>query len=252
MNTNAIKELLYRLADDELVIGHRNSEWTGLGPILEEDIAFSSMAQDEIGHAQAYYMILHELFDEKSPDIIGFQRKPEAFRSCHLVEQPITDYAFSLMRHFLYDYAEAVRLRDLMGSTFRPLAELAKKLYREEKYHLLHAHTWIMQLGNATPESVDRMQRALEATFPMAFGMFEPTTFNKALAEDGVQSTEEILEERWLEEIKEILAKTKLKIPDLGDKTAFYGGRTGKHSKHLAPLLEEMTEVVAIDPSASW
>ena len=114
MNVEAIKDLLYRIADDELIIGHRNSEWTGIGPILEEDIAFSSMAQDEIGHAHSWYNMLNGLFGEKEPDIIAFHRTPEEFRSCYLVEHPITDYAFSLVRHVLYDIAEQVRLESLM------------------------------------------------------------------------------------------------------------------------------------------
>ncbi|HEX2900622.1 MAG TPA: Phenylacetic acid catabolic protein, partial [Bacteroidia bacterium] len=126
MNTEAIKDLLYRLGDDDLILGHRQSEWTGIGPILEEDIAFSSMAQDEIGHAQAYYVILNELFGEPTPDVIGFGRKADAFRSSQLVEHPIGDYAFSLIRHALYDIAESIRLEELTRSSFRPLAELAK------------------------------------------------------------------------------------------------------------------------------
>ena len=137
MNFDAIKDLLYRLADDDLIIGHRNSEWTGLGPILEEDIAFSSMAQDEVGHAQAYYMILHELLEEPAPDTIAFARHSSDFRSCHLVEYPIGGYAFSLVRHMLYDTAEAVRLNALSRSSFKPLAELSNKLAREELYHQL-------------------------------------------------------------------------------------------------------------------
>ena len=139
MNFDAIKDLLLRMADDELIVGHRMSEWTGMGPILEEDIAFSSMAQDEIGHSQSYLIILHELLGEQHPDVVAFQRKPEDFTSCHLTELPNKDYAFSLIRHFLYDIAEGIRLDALRKSSFKPLAELAKKLSREEKYHMLHA-----------------------------------------------------------------------------------------------------------------
>ncbi len=101
MIKNAITELITKMADDELILGHRNSEWTGLGPIMEEDIAFSSMAQDKIGHAWALYRILQEQLEGEDPDQFAFMRTENDFKCCHLVEMPIGTYDFSLMRHFL-------------------------------------------------------------------------------------------------------------------------------------------------------
>ena len=98
----ALKDLIFRMADDQLILGHRNSEWTALGPILEEDIAFSSMAQDKLGHSLALYQVLNKL-GEAEPDTLAFTREEKDFKCCHLVEYPIGDYAFSLMRHFLFD-----------------------------------------------------------------------------------------------------------------------------------------------------
>lgn len=252
INLAATKDLLYRLADDELIIGHRNSEWNGIGPILEEDIAFSSMAQDEIGHAQAYYIMLNEIFGEAHPDQIAFNRKEADFRSCKLVEQPIVDYAYSLVRHFCYDVAEGIRLDSLRQSSFRPLGELAKKLGREEKYHTLHAQTWISQLGRATPESNRRLQEALDIVYPLAFGLFEPTSFDAEIKAEGLMATEAELEATWVAEMKSLLEAADLKVPAVEDKTIGYGGRSGKHSEHLAPLLLEMSEVFSLDPAASW
>ena len=102
----AIKDLLFRMADDELIIGHRNSEWTGIGPILEEDLAFSSMAQDKLGHALANYSLLEKEYGEKNPDELAFARDAKSFRCCQLVEYPIGEYDFTLVRHFLFDTAE--------------------------------------------------------------------------------------------------------------------------------------------------
>ncbi len=252
INFDALKDILYRLADDELIIGHRNSEWTGIGPILEEDIAFSSMAQDEIGHAQAYYILLNDLMGEGHPDQIAFNRKAADFRSCHLVEYPIVDYAFSLVRHFCYDSAEAIRLESLRSSSFRPLGELAKKLSREEKYHQLHALTWIGQLGRATDESNRRLQEALDLAYPMAFGLFEPTEMDEVIAKEGLMARESELEAAWVTEMEKQITAAGLKVPEVADKTAHYGGRKGQHSEHLPPLLLEMTEVFAIDPEAAW
>lgn len=252
MDFELIKDLLFRLADDDLIIGHRNSEWTGMGPILEEDIAFSSMAQDEVGHAQAYYMLMHEWMEEAHPDQVAFNREASAFRSCHLVEYPIGDYAYSLVRHALYDIAESIRLEDLSKSSFSPLAELAKKLGREEKYHLLHAHTWISQLGSATEESNRRLQEALNEAFPVAYSIFEPTAATPALAEAGVASDETVLMEKWEAQTHELFSKAGLQIPVVADKSLHFGGRKGQHTEHLAPMLKEMTEVFAIDTTAKW
>ncbi len=251
MNKEAIKDLLYRLADDELIIGHRNSEWTGMGPILEEDIAFASMAQDEIGHAQAFYMLLQEL-GEQDPDTVAFTRPANLFKNSQLVEHPNYDYAFSLARHFCYEVAEFIRLNDLCRSSYKPLAELAAKLVREEKYHFLHAKTWFNQLANANQDSYNRMQTAFNQAFPMAFSLFEPTEFTDVLAETGVQSGELVLLEKWAMEIENILKETRISIPNDFDPKLHFGGRVGIHTEHLNPLVSEMTEVYSIDPSAKW
>lgn len=122
-----IKELLTKMADDDLIIGHRNSEWTGLGPILEEDISFSSMAQDKIGHALGLYSILHDEFSESEPDTFAFHRKETDFKCCHLVELPIGEYDFSVIRHFLFDHAEKLRYELLESSSFEPWLNLRRR-----------------------------------------------------------------------------------------------------------------------------
>src|SRR5580693_6301805 len=153
MEATALKDLLYKMADDALIIGHRNSEWTGIGPMLEEDLAFSSMAQDKIGHAQALYSILHEILGEPEPDKVAFLREENLFKCCQFVELPIGEYDFSIVRQFLFDHAEAIRYDMLTGSSFQPLAQIAKKVKGEIKYHVMHADTFLKQLGTGTEES---------------------------------------------------------------------------------------------------
>lgn len=251
MDNEALKELLYRIADDQLILGHRNSEWTGMGPLLEEDIAFSSMAQDKIGQSLALYTMLHEL-GEGDPDSLAFMREVQAFRNCIFVELPNGEYDFSLMRHFLYDNALAIRFEMLTGSSFKPLAELAAKVTAELKYHTLHANTWIRQLGSATPESIGRMQKSLETALPYAVGMFEQSPFEDDLIKKRIFAGEKILELQWRERITAVLSSTNLEPPDWADITAINGGRLGRHSEHLQPLLSEMAEVFRIDPHAEW
>lgn len=247
----AIKELIYKMADDVLILGHRNSEWTALGPILEEDIAFSSMAQDKLGHAFALYQILNSMGDA-NPDTIAFTRKAKDFKCCHLVEYPIGDYDFSLMRHFLFDKSQAIRFELIAGSSFQQLANVAKKFRGELKYHTMHADAWIEQLGNAGNESNLRMQTSLDKCFPLALGIFEPGDYEEVLLTGGIFPGEKILRDRWVDEISTVLLKANLKLPDVFTQTSDSGGRKGNHTEYLQPLLDEMSEVYSIDPDAEW
>lgn len=247
-----IKELITKMADDDLIIGHRNSEWTGLGPILEEDISFSSMAQDKIGHALGLYSILHDELKESNPDTFAFSRKETEFKCCHLVELPIGEYDFSLVRHFLFDHADKLRYETLEASSFQPLAKFAKKIHGEIKYHIFHADSWISSLGKATEESRGRLQSALNYSFPFALGIFESGDFEKELISEKVFIGEKQLQSIWLEKITPIVEASGLKIPDVKNQAEHYGGRKGYHTEYLKPLLTEMTEVVRTDESATW
>jgi ring-1,2-phenylacetyl-CoA epoxidase subunit PaaC len=247
----AIKELLFKIADDQLIIGHRNSEWTGLGPILEEDIAFSSIAQDKIGQSLALYNILHDM-GENEPDELGFSRKAADFKCCHLVEVPNGEYDFSLMRHFLFSHAENQRFEMLTESSLDPLANLAKKLKGEVKYHIMHADTWILQLGRGSEEGRTRLQTALNSSFNLALGIFEPGDYENELEEMKTFEGENALQKKWLEKIEPIIDKAMLKLPDKNSWNPSYGGRKGNHTQYLQPLLDEMAEVFKIDPEAEW
>lgn len=248
---SAIKDLLYKIADDLLIIGHRNSEWTGLGPILEEDISFSSMAQDKIGQSMSVFQILHQL-EEGEPDTVAFNRLAEKFHCSQFVELPNGEYDFSLMRHFLYDHADQLRFEMLAKSSYEPIAKLAQKIKGELKYHVYHANIWITKLGNANEESHTRMKNALNECWNFALGMFEESEFENVLIDEKIFAGENELKKKWLENITPILEKASLKIPDESTWKPVYGGRNFFHTKHLKPLVEEMSEVFNIDPGAEW
>lgn len=251
MDYTALKELLYKLADDQLIIGHRNSEWTGMGPLLEEDIAFSSMAQDKIGQSHALYKMLHDL-GEAEPDTIAFMRNSDQFHNCKFTELPNGEYDFSLIRHFLFDHAEAIRFKLLTQSSYTPLADLAKKIQGEIRYHTMHANTWIKQLGTATDVSIQRLQAALDMALPYALGIFEPSPYEQDLITTGIFVGEKVLEDEWKATIKAVLQQTQLTLPALDTITPAYGGRAGMHTEELQPLVEEMSAVFRIDPTAQW
>lgn len=245
----AVVNLLYRLADDDLVLGHRNSEWTGLGPILEADIAFSSMAQDLMGHALTFYELLHKL-SEPSPDAIVYARAMEDFRCCSLVSLPNGDWAFSSIRQFLFGEAKAVRLDALAGSAFEPMAHIARKLRGEVKYHTMHGRMWLDKLGDATDESHKRMQSALDELFPHALGMFEAIPCEAILQQERIVPAESQLCERWQGIVGPLLKDAGLATPTAPEPVL--GGRTGNHPEPLAQVLGDMRKVYQLDPAASW
>lgn len=252
MNTDPIKDLLFKMADDALIIGHRNSEWTGIGPFLEEDLAFASMAQDKIGHAQALFQIIHDVLGEEDADKLAFMRSEKDFRSCHFVELPIGEYDFSLMRQFLFDHAEMLRYEMLLSSSFEPLARLAAKVRGEIKYHVMHADAFVRQLAVGNEESHARMQQALNFAMPFALGIFEKSEFEDLLISNGIFGGEDALREKWLAKVSAILSEAGLQVPEVHESAIVNGGRRGYHSKFLEPLLDEMTEVVKSDPEAEW
>jgi ring-1,2-phenylacetyl-CoA epoxidase subunit PaaC len=169
---DALAELLLAVADDEFVIGFWDSEWTGIAPMLEEDVATSSIAQDEIGHAKALYELLAELTDDDA-DRIAYARDADAFRHAALLNHGRRDWAFSAARRFLYETADAVRLAALAQSSHAPLAQLATKMRREETYHLLHAEAWLRRLAEA-PSAAPRLRDALVELWPDAADVFAP------------------------------------------------------------------------------
>ncbi len=251
--TAALKKMMLVHADDHLILGHRNSEWTGLGPILEEDIAFSSIAQDKIGHALGLYSILHEHLGEADPDTVAFMRNEKEFYSCQLVEYPIGGYDFSLMRHFLFDHAAQIRFDHWALSSYEPLAKLARKVKGEIKYHVFHADTWVKQLATeGNVESKARMQSALNEVFPLALGLFEACEDEEMLVKAGISKGEKAMQELWYNHIEGLLSGWGLTMPDMKAVQPAFGGRHGYHTEHLQPLLDEMTEVFRVDPSAEW
>jgi ring-1,2-phenylacetyl-CoA epoxidase subunit PaaC len=210
-------------ADDELVIGWRDSEWTGIAPSLEEDVAFSSIAQNEIGHARALY----ELAARESggdADGLAFDRPAAAYRCCPLVELRLDDWAGTIARRWLYEAADAVRIEGLAGSDWDDLAGLARKIDREEAYHRLHATMWMERVGTD-----GRVRAELARLWPLAAGMLDEP--------DRTALRERVAGELpWLDASPE---------PEAGQ-------ARGAHTDELAPLLLEMTMVRRSEPGAAW
>jgi len=243
---------LLAMADDELVLGHRNSEWTGHGPILEEDIAFTNIALDELGHAGLWYGLHAELIGEDRetyPDRLIYFRPPEEFHNAPLVERSRGDWAFSMLRQYLFDAAESIHLAALRASAYQPLADAAAKAQREELYHLRHTFAWVRRLGLGTEESHRRMQAALDALWPLVPGYFDPLPDEARLADAAISPDPNRLREQWEAQVRAVLKESGLSVP------IFPAGHTFsrfKHTSDLTALLADLQQVARMYPDARW
>jgi ring-1,2-phenylacetyl-CoA epoxidase subunit PaaC len=207
--------LLLELADDELILGWRNSEWTGIAPFLEEDVAFSSIAQTEIGHARAWYELAAEELGTDA-DALAFDREPDEYRSAPFVElRLVPDWARTIARHWLYETADAIRIEALKGSQDSRVSGLAEKMDREEAYHRMHAQMWVERLRGEA-----RFAEAVDALWPYALGIV-------------ADPQRELLAERVGREPVEPVER-------------------GEHTGDLRPLWEDMTMVRRSVPGAAW
>jgi len=248
----ALSEQLLAVADDEYLLGHRHAEWTGFGPELESDVALSSIAQEEMGHARLFYQQALRLVGrgEGDVDALAFGRSAADFRNAVLVERPNGDWGFSIVRLILYDLADEVRLEVWARSPIDVVPDLARTLRREEKYHRMYGEAWLGRLAGATPESRAHVQGAVDAVWPEARGLFEPVEGEVRLTEAGLLPEGAAAQEaRWEARVRALVQPLGLRLPDV---SPALGGRRGRHSPDLTVLLEEMTSVWRTEPGATW
>lgn len=252
----SLVELLFQLADDELVIGHRDSEWLGLAPHIEEDIAFGSIAQDEVGHAAICYRLLEELGLGKADDL-AFLRPAAERRNAVLLERPNGagtylqdpqfDWGYTIARRLAYDAFDAIRLEVTARSAYEPLAQVAAKIRREERYHLLHHTTWFRRLAQGGPEARGRLMAGIEKAWQDVGGLF---ALGKVVPSPVFPATAEELAGRWAAELKPLFASVGIPWPAMP--AAGLCGREGQHTEALAELLATMGEVYRVAPGATW
>lgn len=248
MNQQALQTYLLALADDELVLAHRNSEWIGHAPILEEDIAIANIAQDELGHASLWYD-LHCQLTGDDPDQLVFGREAADYRNAQLLELPKGDWAFTILRQYLFDVYEVVLLDGLCESAYQPIAETAVKIRNEERYHHRHTHTWVQRLGLGTAESHGRMQTALNQLWPFAQQLFVPLPEEAALVTDSCVPDRTAVRQQWQNTIHPHLTASGLEIPP--DHTPPTQDRAD-HTPHLTDLLADLQRVTRQFPEAAW
>lgn len=246
----ALVDYLLAMADDELILGHRNSEWCGHAPILEEDIAFANIALDEIGHAIVWYELAADLSGEERETYANrmvYFRDAHEYRNAQMVELPKGDWAFTMLRQYLFDQFEMVRLEKLTQSSYAPLAEAAAKIRTEEIYHLRHTQAWVRRLGLGTDESHRRMQTALNELWPHALALLEASPGETLLIEAGYIPDTSMLKMAWQTQVMAYLQEAGLNIPTDLDVLS----RT-HHTEHLVGLLRDLQQIARLDPMAKW
>jgi ring-1,2-phenylacetyl-CoA epoxidase subunit PaaC len=240
------------MADDELILGQRDSEWCGHAPILEEDIAFANIALDEIGHAGLWYGVLADLVGEERdtyPDALIYRRTAGDFRNSMLVELPVGDWAFTIVRQYLFDSYESRMLPALARCGYIPLAEVAAKVQKEEVYHLRHSSAWLRRLGLGTHESNRRMQKALDELWPYSGQLFLPVEGEETLVDSGFVPQMDEVESVWLTDVKKGLSDAGLVVPPEWKSNP---PRRITHTVHHKPMILELQSVVRQHPDADW
>ncbi len=244
-------ECLLRLGDDRLVLGHRLSEWCGHGPILEEDIATANIALDLVGQGTLFLKLAAEVQSAgRSADDLAFFRETVDFKNLQIVELPKGDFAFTMLRQFLFD-AYSVHLLDaLQKSTNTDIAGIAAKGLKEAKYHIRHSSQWVIRFGDGTPESHTRVQDALNELWRFTGEMFFDDEIDDRLNALGVAPLPSSLATPWQKVVEDVLKQATLVLPE----NAFMmrGGRQGKHTEYLGHMLSEMQIVARSHPGAEW
>lgn len=247
--TQALAAKLLALADDEYLLGHRDSEWCGHAPILEEDIAFANIAQDEIGHASLWLNLYQDLTGD-DPDRLLFFRQAADYRNAQLCELPKGDWAFTMVRQYLFDAAELARLAETVNNAYKPIAEVAAKIQPEEIYHYRHTSNWVRRLGLGADESHRRMQAALDELWPYTLQLFEPVPGEEGLITQGIAPAPRALQAAWEAMVRPWLADSGLRIPEAVQPLAM---SREQHTGHLAALLADMQEVARSEnPEVKW
>jgi len=242
-----LREFLLAFADDEHLMGQQHTEWIGVAPFLEEDLAFASIGQDELGHAVLLYELVCELDGveptDEAIDALAFGRSAAEYRSCELVEYATTDWAEALVRHWIYDTAEQLHWQLVENSSYQPLADLAARVEREESYHRRHADALLDELLASDASRVVLLD-ALRVISPMVGGLLSPIADVAELENAGVRASASTARASIETSIGERFGVAF----DLGD----LGVRGTHRSADFAPLMARMREVLDLDLTATW
>jgi ring-1,2-phenylacetyl-CoA epoxidase subunit PaaC len=258
-STKQLLDYVLHLADNALILGHRNSEWTGHGPILEQDIAISNIALDLIGQARNFYQYAAQITDEKavSEDTFAYLRDGWDYKNCLLVEQPNGDWAQTILRQFFFSTYQFYFYQELQNSVDNQLAAIAEKSLKEVTYHLKWSAEWVIRLGDGTEESNQRINKALDTLWKFTGELFTPVSYETDLVNQSIAVDLNSMQADWKNTVKEVFEEATMQVPpdktEKGDKIWMQtGGKTGSHTEHLGYILAEMQFLQRAYPGAEW
>ncbi len=250
MKDQLIKYILH-LADNNLILGQRNAEWCGHGPVLEQDIALTNISLDLIGQARLLYQYAAELKgDDSTEDTLAYLRKERDYLNCLLVEQPNGNWGDTMMRQFLYDTFNYFNYKALTQSPDEQLAAIATKSIKEVSYHLRFSSEWVVRLGDGTEVSRNKMLAALDNLWRYTGEMFMPTKYEKEVHEMDISPDLGQIKEQWEEKVRSILAEATLPYPE--DTYMQEGGKKGLHTENMGYILTELQYVQRTYPDLQW
>ena len=257
-STNQLINHTLHLADNALILGHRNSEWCGHGPVLEQDIAITNISLDLIGQARNFYQYTAQLINQSTDqptdlateDTLAYFRNSPDFKNILLVEQPNGDWAQTILRQFFFSSFQKILFEKLKESRDEQIAAIAVKALKEITYHLRWSSEWVIRLGDGTEESHARMVKAIEELWGYTSELFLPTEYEAQLLNNGIGADVIALKEPWMQKVKEIFGEAGLAVPSTS--LLHTGGKEGKHSEHLVDILKELQSVARAYPTATW
>jgi len=250
LSTDLINYSLH-LADNALILGHRNSEWCGHGPVLEQDIAISNISLDLIGQARNFYQYAALLKgNNSSEDSFAYFRDSHDFKNILLVELPKGDWAQTILRQFFFSAYQYLLFEKLKESKDGQIAAIATKALKEITYHLRWSSEWVIRLGDGTEESHDRMMKAIDTLWCYIGEMFIPAGYELPLITEIIAADLSLIIKSWMKKVKEVFDEATLSIP--ASSVAYKGGKEGKHTSHLDDILKELQSVARDYPTATW
>lgn len=236
---------LLHLADTNLILSQRSSEWCGHGPILEQDIAITNISLDLIGQARNLYQYAAQLIGDTDEDQLAYLRTEREFKNLLLVEQPNIDWAQTILRQYLFSQFQFLLYKQLQEHADEQLAAIAAKALKETTYHLRWSSEWVIRLGDGTEESHKRMLKAITELWPYTGELFIPAAFE---TETGVDVAG--LKEEWMQKTKLLFNEAALPFPENIFMQA--GGKEGIHTEHLGYILTELQYLQRTYPGAKW
>ena len=246
-------------ADNALILGHRNSEWTGHGPILEQDIALSNIALDLIGQARNFYQLAAKRLNELTPgeniteDLLAYMREVHEFRNCILVEQINGDWAQTILRQFYFSTYQFLLYKELLNSTHFEIAAISEKSLKETRYHVKWSSEWVLRLGDGTEESHKRMVEAMRILNPSIPELFIASGFEYEAEASRAGILPETLKDEWYQRVNTLLESATLPVISAGKyPLQILSGKNGVHSEHLGYLLAEMQVLQRTYPGSNW